>query len=137
MKKPFAILGLLALSVVTSACALRDAQMFTDDTAELFATRNPQIKSCYDQALVSDSAAAGTVAVSFQVEKKTGNIINPQIVPERTTAPEPVGMCVVNALQGLVLEPPDKNDGQGVFTWEFVVNPPVQAAAPAEPAPAG
>ena len=140
MKKTLSILGLTALVLSsTVACAVRDAQMFSDDTTAVMVTRNPQIKTCYDDVLKTDAAAAGNVVVAFTVEKKTGAIIDPQIVPERTTAPEALGQCVLGSISGLALDPPDQNEGAGVFTWTFIVNAPGDGtveAAPAEAAPA-
>ncbi len=141
MKKTLSILGLTALALSTTvACAVRDAQMFSDDTTAVMVTRNPQIKACYDEVLTTDAAAAGNVVVAFTVEKKTGSIINPQIVPERTTAPEGLGQCVLNSINGLALDPPDQNEGAGVFTWTFQPNAPIEGtveATPEEAAPAG
>jgi hypothetical protein len=143
MKKTLAILGLTALALSTiAACAVRDAQMFADDTTAVMVTRSPQIKACYDETLKTDSAAAGNVVVAFTVEKKTGAIINPQVVPERTTAPEALGQCVLGSISGLALDPPDQNEGAGVFTWTFTPNAPIEgtveaAPAEAEAAPAG
>lgn len=137
MKKHLTILGLAALALSTASCAVRDAEMYAADTANVVVTRNPQIKTCYDEALKADQSAAGAVVVSFTVEKKTGNIIDAALVKERTTAPEALGQCVVNAMQGLVLDPPDRNEGAAIFTWNFQPNAPVQleAEAPAAAAP--
>ena len=143
MKKTLSMLGLTALALsITAACAVRDAQMFADDTTAVLQTRTPQIKVCYDEALKTDQAAAGTVVVAFTVEKKTGAIIDPQIVPERTTAPESLGQCVLGSISGLALDPPDQNEALGVFTWSFQANAPIEgtvetAPAPEEAAPAG
>jgi len=140
MKKTFAILGLVAIATSTAACsfAVRDANMYAADTGAVLVTRSPQIKACYDAALKEDSTMTGDVVVAFGVEKKTGAFLNPQIVPERTTAPDALGQCVLNALSGLALDPPDQNEGSAVYTWKFMADGAVEAvpaeAPPAEPA---
>jgi len=135
MKKILSVLSLLAIGA-TTACsfAARDAAMYAADTQSVVDSRSPQIKACYDEALKTDKNAGGDVVVSFSVEKKTGALVNPQIVRERTTAPEDLGQCVVDALQGLALDPPDQREGAAVYTWRFQANEPVQLTA--EPAPA-
>jgi hypothetical protein len=59
--------------------------------------------------------------VHFIVAKDTGIITNATVDPESTTAQPPVAQCVVSALQGLKLDPPDGVDGDATYTWEFVV----------------
>lgn len=141
MKKTFAIVGLLSAATMLNACAgeARDPSQFTTDTEALLATRSDQIKACYDQILTTDSAVGGSVAISFTIEKKTGAFLNVALVPEKTTAPKALADCVVNAVGGLVLTPPDLQQGDGTFSWLFTANPPAQTPAPAAPAtpPAG
>jgi len=140
MKKTFAILGLTAIAATTVGCsgAIRTADYYAQDTGAVLVTRSPQVKACYDAALKGDTSMAGDVVVAFTVEKKTGAFLNPQIVPERTTAPEALGQCVLSALNDLALDPPDANEGAAVFTWRFSADGAVEAvpaeAAPAEPA---
>jgi hypothetical protein len=68
--------------------------------------------------LTSTPDAAGTVAVSFVVEEKTGKILTPSSLPE-STAPEPLRECVVRGLDGLALDPPDQRKGMATVTFDF------------------
>lgn len=115
----FRLLAVSVLSGVTG-CSFyaRGPEDYRKDTRALLETRNPQIKTCYDEALKSSTGASGTVVVNFTVEEKTGKIKDPTVLP-RSTAPAPLGECIVNALDGLALEPPDQRKGDATFTWEF------------------
>jgi hypothetical protein len=42
-------------------------------------------------------------------------------MPESTAAPE-LGQCIVSALEGLQLDPPDEREGDATFVWEFAKN---------------
>jgi hypothetical protein len=68
--------------------------------------------------LATTPDAAGTVAVQFVVEEKTGKILTPSSLPE-STAPEPLQQCVVNGLNGLALDPPDQRKGMATMTFDF------------------
>lgn len=105
----------------------RSAEKYRDDTRALLETRDPVIKQCYDTALTSQNTLAGNVGITFVVEPKTGNIMNPAIDPATTTAPEALSQCVLNAVQGLTLAPPDEREGRATFVYEFTVNPPAPA----------
>ncbi|MBK8265871.1 MAG: hypothetical protein IPK80_31650 [Nannocystis sp.] len=120
----------IALSAVAPGCSCvaRDADTYRKDTRSLVETRNQAIKDCYDVALVTDPSTAGDVVINFEVEKKTGKIISPSIDPQRTTAPEGLGKCIVDAIDGLELDPVDRRAGQASFTWTFRANPPRPAA---------
>lgn len=122
MLSNFVVLAALA----SSGCSfmVRDAETYQKDTQALLETRSGAIKACYDEALKGDTTAQGRVTVRFKVEKETGNIVDVQVDPAGTTAPEPLGQCVTTALGGLVLTPPDEQDGIASFTYEFVINPP-------------
>jgi hypothetical protein len=126
-------LYLLAAGILatTAACGgtARGLEAYRTDTANLLQTRNDQLQSCYNDALKGDASMAGTVTVNFVVAKKTGQIENPQ-VDKSSTAPAPLGQCVVKAMDGLVLAPPDKNEGHATFTYEFKPS----AAPAAQPA---
>ncbi len=98
----------------------RDAESYRKVTRELLETKNADIKSCYDAALKQDPKAAGTVVVRFTVKKETGKITSPQ-VDAASTAPAGLGQCVVNAIDGLAIDPPDARDGDATFRWEFEV----------------
>ena len=41
----------------------------------------------------------------------------------RSNAPAALGQCVVHAVDGLVLAPPDRNEGRATFVYEFKANP--------------
>ena len=133
MRKPLIQLGLLAVLASTTACsfAVRDAETYRADTRALLDTKNAEIKQCYDQVLQTNQAAAGTVTVSFKVAAETGQITEPTVVPEQSTAPPELGQCVVQAISGLALQPPDQNDGIATYSYEF------NAGAPGATAPAG
>jgi hypothetical protein len=73
------------------------------------------------------------VTVQFAVEAETGRIKDVKVDPAGTQAPETLSSCVVNALNGLALTPPDKREGVATWVYDFQA----QAAAPAEPPPAG
>ena len=119
---------IVAAFALASGCAARDADTYRTDTRSLLQTRNDSIKNCYDVALATDPNVSGDVAVNFIIEKKTGKIMNTAIDAERTTAPEALGACIVEAIDGLTLDPVDKREGQASFIWRFKANPPVPAA---------
>jgi hypothetical protein len=110
------------LVVGLGACALhkqRTPQTYRVDTQTTLETRNAQIKSCYDDQLKSDAASGGMMTVRFVVKKKTGVFTSVALDPEKSQAPEPLARCVVNALEGLKLEPPDANDGHATFVYQL------------------
>lgn len=117
-------------------CSHRDPETYRADTKALLETRQASLKSCYDRALETNSELEGQVTVTFKVEKKTGRIFDTAIDPARTQAPESLGQCVVQAVDGLVLDPPDRREGQASYSWTFKANEPKQAEAPAADAPA-
>jgi hypothetical protein len=126
---------LLAASVVASlvaslgACSgtARGLEAYRTDTNNLLETRSAQLESCYSDALKTDEKLAGTVTVQFIVEKKTGVIAKPVVDPANSTAPPVLGECVVKAIDGLVLTPPDRNEGHATFVYEFKPNPTPQS----------
>jgi hypothetical protein len=101
--------------------ASRDADMYRKDTRALLATKNGVIKDCYDAQLKSDAKPNGKVVVNFVVQEETGQIINVALDTKKTTAPEPLAKCVVDAISGLNLDPPDQEQGVASFEWEFSV----------------
>lgn len=112
----------LAVTAITGmfACGgkARKPDSYRADTQQLLDMRTAQLKSCYDTALATDPTMAGTVKVHFAVAKKTGAITNPTIDPA-STAPAPLGECLLQSLQGLKLDPPDRNEGQATFEYAF------------------
>jgi hypothetical protein len=126
MNKYLFCLALLApLASIGCGGAIRVGDAYRDDTAKLLtAQANPRIHDCFDGMVKSTPGAKslqGTTTVHFIVAKDTGIITNAAVVPESTTAQPPVAQCVVSALQGLKLDPPDGVDGDATYTWEFVV----------------
>ena len=103
-----------------SACQLhaRSPEEYRRDTRALLDTRKAETQSCYDEALRIDPKAAGTVVVRFTIADGTGAITSAQVLPE-STAPAPLGDCVILALHGLTLEPPDEREGHATLVWNF------------------
>lgn len=99
----------------------RDADSYRKATRALLETRNSDIKSCYDAELKKDPKVGGVVVVKFTVQKETGTISKAKVVEKKTTAPASLGECVVKAIDGLALDPPDERDGKATFQWEFQV----------------
>ena len=124
----------VAVSLLSSVAACsgtaRGLEAYRTDTTKLLETRNTQIQGCYEEVLKTDANLAGTVTVRFVVEKQTGMIANPTVEQDKTTAPEVLAQCVVKAVEGLVLAPPDRNEGRATFVYEFKPTP----APPASPA---
>lgn len=115
---------LTALVVLGSvACAHgyaeRDQTKYRDDSRALMMTKAPSVKSCYDRVLKSDPKASGMVVLHFKVQPETGLVTEPQLDGAATTAPAPLSRCVLEAVDGLKLDPPDVNEGQATFTWEL------------------
>lgn len=118
----------LLMSVGCSFIA-RDADSYRQVTRELVETRGADMKDCYDVALQTDETVGGTVVVNFVVEQKTGKILNPVVDEAKSNAPAELSQCVVTAIDGLQLDPPDAREGQATFSWTFEAKP---AEAPAE-----
>ncbi len=110
----------------SSACSFvaRDAEGYRNDTRALLETRSAEIKECYDVILQTNESVAGDVVVNFTVEKKTGKVMNPAIDTAKTTAPAEIGKCIVDAIDGLQLDPADQREGQASFSWTFKVGSP-------------
>lgn len=122
------LLGLfgMALASASIGCsfAVRSPEMYRDDTAALLATRNEQIKACYDAELARNPGAEGKVTVKFLVLEDSGRITDVVVDRENTTASDEVASCVVNSIDGLVLTPPDERKGKAKFVWEFTSGAP-------------
>ncbi len=117
-----ALLGSTALTTAACQFHARSAEAYRDVTQELLLTRQNEIKACYDELLKKDSKAGGIVQLTFTVENESGKIKDAKVDPNGTTAPTELGDCVVNAISGLVLTPPDKRDGLATFSYEFKPN---------------
>jgi hypothetical protein len=110
--------GAFALAGCSGSFYARSPDDYRTATRALLETRESSFKQCYEGVLASTPDAAGTVAVSFVVEEKTGKITSPASLPE-STAPEPLRECVVKGLDGLALDPPDQRKGVATMTFEF------------------
>jgi hypothetical protein len=117
------VAGCLLLLVAASGCEFhaRDADSYRKATRALLETRSTDIKGCYDAELKKDPKVGGVVVVGFTVAKDTGAITNAKVIEKETTAPAPLGQCIVDSLKGLALDPPDARDGDASFQWEFQV----------------
>jgi orotidine-5'-phosphate decarboxylase len=122
MTKSFGMLILLALAAGCSFHA-RSPDEYRDATQALLDTKGGDIKTCYDSALKGKSDLAGMVTVHFTVEAETGKLSNVTADAAKTQAPEVLTQCVVKSLDGLALNPPDANPGEGTFEYQFVVGP--------------
>lgn len=111
----------LALIASIAACAgtARAPDIYRRDTQKLLEARTGQIKTCYEAALKDNASAAGTITLRFVVEKKTGKFASVTVDPAKSSAPEPVTLCLLDAINGLKMDPPDPNEGQATFTYEF------------------
>jgi hypothetical protein len=117
------ILVLCLTAFAASACSFhaRDANSYRKATREVLETRSADIKGCYDAELKKDPKVSGVIVVKLTVEKETGVIKDVRIDDKDTTAPTSLGQCVVGALDGLKLDPPDARDGDATFRWELAV----------------
>jgi hypothetical protein len=125
-------LTLVVLAALAAGCsfAARSPEMYAADTEKLLESKSGEIKQCYDAALKTDQTLTGRVTVNFTVKTETGDIADVRVDAPNTTAPEVLQGCVVAALQGLRLNPPDEKEGLATFSWEFQAT---QAAAPEVP----
>ncbi|HEY3665011.1 MAG TPA: hypothetical protein VGL19_03380 [Polyangiaceae bacterium] len=123
MTKSFGLIGiaLLALSAASAGCggAVRTADPYRDDVAKVLATKNGDVKACYDNLLKDKKDLTGKVTVKFTVEMKTGAFKD-----VKTDGPAELGTCVSSAMTGLVLDPGDINNGDATFVYEFSVGSP-------------
>ena len=116
---------LLGLVVASAGCSYhaRDADSYRKATRELLESRSGDIQGCYDAELKKAPGTAGTVVVRFTVKAETGAIVNAQFDEVASSAPASLGQCVVTALDGLALDPPDARDGDATFQWSFEAAP--------------
>ena len=124
MKTPVMFLALSGLVLSAAGCSFhaRDADSYRKATRAVLETRNADIKGCYDAELKKDPKVGGKVVVKFTVKKETGEIADVKVVENKSDAPASLSQCVVNALNGLALDPPDEREGNAQFQWEFQVN---------------
>ena len=129
------IIAITALAAVSAGCTFmaRSTDQYRTDTRAKLEETNSSVQSCYDTALAANPAQSGKVVVTFTVEKKTGNLMNVAADPNQSTAPDNLQNCVVKALEGLKLDPPDQREGQATFEWVF--RGPDQPGKPVEGGP--
>jgi hypothetical protein len=108
----------LVLAGCSGSFHARSPDDYRQATRALLESKQSSFQQCYQGVLSSTPNATGTVAVSFVVEEKTGKILTPASLPE-STAPEPLQQCVVQGLDGLVLDPPDQRKGVATMTFDF------------------
>jgi hypothetical protein len=115
-------LATLALALGLGGCSgsfyARSPEDYRVATRALLESKQSSFQQCYEGVLASTPDAAGSVAVSFVVEEKTGKILTPQSLPA-STAPAPLQECVVRGLDGLALDPPDQRKGLATMTFDF------------------
>lgn len=110
-----AVLGLSSLA----GCAYRSPEMWRDDVSKVLATKQADMKACYDGVLKTTPTAGGKVAIAFEVETEGGKIQNVTVEKAKSTAPDAVQDCVKQNVEGLVISPPDKRLGQGTAEFDF------------------
>lgn len=113
---------MLAFAIALTACGggmKRTPAAYRTDTQQLLASRTPDLETCYAKTLANNPTAGGLVTVTFHVDKKTGKLTHTALDQARSTAPEPVALCVLESLAGLTLQPPDRSEGQATFAYEL------------------
>jgi hypothetical protein len=106
--------------VVLGACATtRSPERYREDTHTLLETRSTKLEECYQKALAADPRVGGRITIHFVVQKGTGNVVNVLIDGAESTAPEPLVLCVLQAVDGLRLNPPDSHEGRATFVYEL------------------
>jgi hypothetical protein len=114
-------LVLLGASLSSVGCNFyaRSQKDYRDDTTKVLATKNAELDGCYDNVLKATPGVKGKVVVQFTVTEKTGKIADVKADAARTNAPQPLVDCVVNAINGLALDPADQRKGLATFEYEF------------------
>lgn len=113
------VFAVLLATMTGCSFAARSPEMYRDDTKSVLATKNEEIRACYNGILKSDENAAGKVTLKFEVETEEGKIVNVEVDKANTTASDTVAECVANNVAGLGLTPPDARKGEATWTWEF------------------
>lgn len=110
---------LLGAILAAHGCAVRNPQTYREDTRRLLDGKRAILSACYDAELQTHPQVTGKVIVRFTVERDTGKLVNPHIDDLLSTPNRTLRGCVLDALQGLILTPPDERNGDATFTWEF------------------
>lgn len=118
MKKMILVSAVLGLSSL-AGCAYRSPEMWRDDVSKVLATKQADMKACYDGVLKTTPTAGGKVAIAFEVETEGGKIQNVTVEKAKSTAPDALQDCVKKNVEGLVISPPDKRLGQGTAEFDF------------------
>jgi uncharacterized protein with FMN-binding domain len=119
MKKMILVSAVLGHTSLTAGCAYRSPEMWRDDVSKVLATKQADMKACYDGVLKGTPTAGGKVAIAFEVETEGGKIQNVTVETAKSTAPPEVQDCVKKNVEGLVISPPDKRLGQGTAEFDF------------------
>ena len=119
MKKMILVSAVLGLSSLVAGCAYRSPEMWRDDVSKVLATKQADMKACYDGVLKTTPTAGGHVAIAFEVETEGGKIQNVTVEKAKSTAPDAVQDCVKKNVEGLVISPPDTRLGQGTAEFDF------------------
>jgi hypothetical protein len=115
---PALVVGVSALSGCT--LWMRDAEFYGEEITELLESRSEGVEACYDRYLEHhDPKAKGELVVEFDVQQRTGQLSNVEVVADQTTVPEDLAACVVDELPNMKLEPVDAKTAHGTFTWVF------------------
>jgi TonB family protein len=117
--KTLLITTLLGLTLASTGCAARSAEMYRDDTRKLLESKQGAIQDCYNDVLKQERTAGGKVVVRFTVKSDTGVIADAKVDKAQSTGSKGLGQCIVKAIEGLTLDPADERDGDATFTWEF------------------
>ncbi|MEB2313302.1 MAG: AgmX/PglI C-terminal domain-containing protein [Polyangiaceae bacterium] len=125
------LLGLVALGSMSAGCTMRSDGIYGQEVQKVLEAKGGDLAQCHAQALKADPSAAGSVMVHFKVAKDTGDFTDPQIVAEKTTAPESLQQCVLQAIPGLKLTPADTQRPADA-SYEFVFAPSASALASAD-----
>ncbi|HEU0030327.1 MAG TPA: hypothetical protein VFQ53_06840 [Kofleriaceae bacterium] len=109
----------IALTLATGCATARSAEQYREDTHTLLYASSTRLETCYETALAANPDAAGVVKVQFVVVARTGRLVRPRIDATHTTAPRELMTCVLDAIDGLRLEPADAQEGHATFVYEF------------------
>lgn len=110
---------IITLAAVCACATTRSPARYREDTHTLLYKRSSQLETCYAKALATNPNASGTIVVQFSVEARTGNIVKPTVDMQHSTAPQPLAFCVLDAVDGLTLAPPDSREGRATFVYAF------------------
>ena len=109
---------LVGVGVIGCGGHARSPDEYRDATGAVLATRSAEVRACYDSAYKADPSARGTVTVQFKVEADTGKFVGAHVISG--DAPDSLKQCILKSFDGAVLAPPDAQDGDATFQWEFV-----------------